>query len=78
MPFLIEFITASREFLGEHIDRQVTKYLPRDLRVELPQLSIRERLTFTPIDESRKPIGERRSLLDLLNKVVLPVPRIRL
>jgi hypothetical protein len=64
-----------RSFLHRHVDRQVTKYLPRNLRVELPPLTIHERLVFMPVDEFRKPIDDRQSLLDLLNMVELPAPR---
>ncbi len=54
-------------FRDAHVESQLTKYLPRHLRVTLPKLDAVDRLLFTPLDQNL-------SILDLLNRYEVARP----
>ncbi len=61
------------DFKNEHAKALLNKYLPKHSRVILPDLSLRERLLFTPLTERQT---EKKTLLELFKQIsVQPAPK---
>ncbi len=59
-------LSSLENFKNEHVNALLNKYLPKHLRVNLPKLSLCERLLFTPLTEKQT---EKQTLLELFKQI---------